>query len=72
MRAANVLIVAGAVALAAGLLWRAFPGIFSWFGNLPGDIRIEGERGGFYAPITSMLLVSIAVSLVVSVIARLR
>jgi hypothetical protein len=38
---------------------------FSWFGNLPGDIRIEKPGFKFYAPIVSMLLVSIALSLLI-------
>ncbi len=35
-----------------------------WFGRLPGDIRLEGEHGRLYFPITSMLIVSVALSLV--------
>jgi hypothetical protein len=27
-------------------------------GRLPGDIRIEGQRGGFYFPIVTCLLIS--------------
>ena len=37
----------------------------SWFGHLPGDIRIEKEGFRFYAPIASMLLLSIAVSFII-------
>ena len=40
-------------------------------GRLPGDIRIEGENGGFYFPVTSSILVSVALTIVVNVIARL-
>jgi hypothetical protein len=32
-------------------------------GRLPGDIRIEGRRGGFYFPIVTCLLVSAILSL---------
>ena len=28
-------------------------------GRLPGDIRIEGENGSFYFPVTSSILVSV-------------
>jgi hypothetical protein len=31
-------------------------------GRLPGDIRIEGRRGGFYFPIVTCLLVSAVLS----------
>ncbi|MBN1219465.1 MAG: DUF2905 domain-containing protein [Anaerolineae bacterium] len=43
----------------------------SWFGHLPGDIRVERENFHFYAPITSMVILSIVLSLVLSLIARL-
>ena len=33
-------------------------------GRLPGDIRIEGRRGGFYFPIVTCLLVSVVLSLI--------
>ena len=32
-------------------------------GRLPGDIRIEGRRGGFYFPIVTCLLVSAILSI---------
>ncbi len=41
------------------------------FGRLPGDIRIEGQNGGFYFPITSSILVSVILTIVVNVIIRL-
>ena len=37
-------------------------------GRLPGDIRIEGENGVFYFPITSSILVSVALTIVVNLI----
>ena len=40
-------------------------------GRLPGDIRIEGEKGSFYFPITSSILVSVVLTILVSVIVRL-
>jgi len=40
-------------------------------GRLPGDIRIEGENGGFYFPITSSILVSVILTIVLNVIIRL-
>ena len=39
-------------------------------GRLPGDIRIEGENGSFYFPITSSILVSVILSLLLNIIAR--
>jgi hypothetical protein len=40
-------------------------------GRLPGDIRIEGENGSFYFPITTSILVSVIFTIVLNVIARL-
>jgi len=39
-------------------------------GRLPGDIRIEGESGGFYFPLTSSILVSVVLSILLNVITR--
>lgn len=39
-------------------------------GRLPGDIRIEGENGSFYFPVTSSILVSVALTIVVHLIVR--
>jgi hypothetical protein len=39
-------------------------------GRLPGDIRIEGENGSFYFPLTSSILVSVILTIVLNLIAR--
>jgi hypothetical protein len=39
-------------------------------GRLPGDIRIEGENGSFYFPLTSSILVSIILSIMINLISR--
>jgi hypothetical protein len=33
-------------------------------GRLPGDVRIEGRRGGFYFPVVTCLLISAILSLI--------
>ena len=38
-------------------------GSFGWLGKLPGDIYIKRDSFSFYAPITTSLLVGVAVSL---------
>lgn len=63
-----IVIVAGAFIILIGLL--ILSGALSWFGRLPGDIRIEGERTRVYIPITSMLLVSIVLSLIAYLVRR--
>lgn len=68
-RSAGILLVVIGVAIAlVGLL--AWSGALGWFGRLPGDIRIEGERTRVYVPLVSMLLVSIVLTLVLSMFRR--
>lgn len=46
-------------------------GGFSWFGRLPGDIRVEGESTRVYVPLVSMLLVSVGLTLLLNLLLRL-
>jgi hypothetical protein len=39
-------------------------------GRLPGDIRIEGENGSFYFPITSSIVVSVILSILLNLISK--
>jgi hypothetical protein len=39
-------------------------------GRLPGDIRIEGENGSFYFPLTSSILVSVILTILFNLISR--
>jgi len=39
-------------------------------GRLPGDIRIEGENGSFYFPLTSSILVSVILTIILNLISR--
>jgi len=52
--------------LFVGLLF--FSRKLSWFGRLPGDIRYEGRRTRVYAPLVSMLLLSLVLSLVLTLL----
>ena len=68
-RTLGILIVAlGAAAVLAGLLVLA--GGLGWFGRLPGDVRIESGNVRVFAPITSMLLVSVVLGLVLWLVRR--
>lgn len=55
------------VALGAVLLWA--PRLFSWFGHLPGDIRIERDGVYIFIPITSALVLSAGLSLLWNLVA---
>jgi hypothetical protein len=54
--------------LVVGALVRFMPGLFSWFGNLPGDVRAEGQSSRVFFPLTSMIVVSVALTVIVNVI----
>ena len=69
MRTGNLVIVVGIVIVLIGVAIRF--GWLSWFGHLPGDLRIETENGWVFVPITSMLLVSIGGSVLLNVVLRL-
>ena len=71
MRTADILILVGGGILVVGVLLRYVPGAFSWFGNLPGDIRVEGENSTVFIPITSMILISVILSVILTLAARL-
>ena len=63
MQAGKVIVIIGVVIVAIGLVVWLAGDKFSWFGHLPGDIRVERKNMRFYAPITSMILLSILLSL---------
>lgn len=63
MQAGKVLVIIGVVIMVVGLIVWLAGDKFSWFGHLPGDIRVERKNMRFYAPITSMILLSILLSL---------
>lgn len=66
--AGPAIVVAGLVIVVIGLV--AWSGGLSWFGRLPGDVRIERESTRVYAPIVSMLVLSLVASLVLYVVRR--
>jgi len=63
-----VIIVGGFCLIAVGFL--IYLGGLNWFGKLPGDIHYEGERAQVYVPVVSMLLVSLALSVIFYLIRR--
>ena len=63
-----LVIVGGAFLVVAGVL--VYSGALNWFGRLPGDIRYEGEHTRVYVPIVSMLIISIALSLILYLVRR--
>ena len=64
----RILLVIGSVLVVVGGL--AVLGVRLPFGRLPGDIAIEGERGGFYFPIVTMIVISVVLTVVLNLFLR--
>jgi hypothetical protein len=58
----RVLIVTGLLLVLAGIAWPWLSHLP--FGRLPGDIAVDKPGFRFFAPFTTMLLLSIVISLV--------
>lgn len=72
MQTGKLLVILGLVLVALGaFLWLGGGSWLSWFGRLPGDIRVERPGFRFYAPLVSMLLVSLLLSALLWVVRRL-
>lgn len=65
----KLLIMLGLGAILIGLVIIALSKFIS-LGNLPGDIVIKGENGGFYFPIVSCIVVSVVLSIIMNLFNR--
>lgn len=63
--------IAGVGLVVVGFVVFFFGNKLGWIGHLPGDIRIEKENFRFYFPITTMILFSIALSVILRLIKSL-
>lgn len=68
MSVSKLLITAGIILLAAGLLWPWLSKL--GLGRLPGDIAIRREGFSFYFPITTSIIVSVVLSLILWLLRR--
>jgi len=67
---AKLFIFGGIAFLAIGLMLRYAPGLLAWFGRLPGDISIERDGVRVFIPITSMIILSLALTVIVNLFLR--
>ena len=68
----RTLLIAGLVLTAAGVLLYFSPRLPFRLGRLAGDIVHRGENSTFYLPITTSIVVSIAVSFLLWLISQFR
>jgi H+/Cl- antiporter ClcA len=59
----KTIIITGILIVVIGLIIWFAGDRMNWFGNLPGDVRMERKNFRMFAPFTSMLLLSILLSL---------
>jgi hypothetical protein len=64
----RILLIVGVLLVIVGGL--AVLGVRLPFGRLPGDIAIEGERGGLYIPIVTMIVISVVLTILVNLFLR--
>jgi hypothetical protein len=64
------MMVAGALLIIGGAVIMLLSRTNIPIGRLPGDIRIEGENGSFYFPITSSILASVVFSILLNLIGK--
>lgn len=69
---AKLLIAAGIVLVALGVLWQFGGKYLQFLGRLPGDISVEKENVRFYFPIVTCIVISIAGSLILYLVRMFR
>jgi membrane-anchored protein YejM (alkaline phosphatase superfamily) len=64
------ILIVGLIIVAAGILIYFFHDYFKWIGRLPGDIRIEKENFRLYFPLTTMIIFSLAITIIIQIFKR--
>ena len=67
---AKWIMVAGVALFMVGALLQFAPWALAWFGRLPGDIRIETERGVYFVPVTSRVIISVGLTIIINLLRR--
>ncbi len=67
----KIVILIGIILIVAGIVLWLYGDKLPFLGRLPGDIRVEKENVRFYFPITTMILLSVAISLILWIIRKI-
>ena len=59
-----ILILGGALVL-FGVAVQFAPGLFTWLGKLPGDLRYEKGNFKLFFPLATMILISVAATVLI-------
>jgi hypothetical protein len=60
---AKLLVAAGIVLIALGVVWQFGGKYLQFLGRMPGDIRVEKENFNFYFPVVTCIVISVVGSL---------
>lgn len=68
----RILVIIGVLIAALGglLLLAARLPFLSGLGNLPGDIRVEGQGFSCFVPVVSMILLSVILTVILNLVIR--
>lgn len=66
---AKMMMIMGGALFFVGLILY-LGGRVPWFGNMPGNIVVKGDNFTVYAPIGTMIVVSVLLTIILNVIAR--
>lgn len=61
------IILVGVALVIVGSIWYFFGDKLSFIGNLPGDIKYEGDNFRFNFPLMTMFLISVIINIVIRI-----
>jgi hypothetical protein len=64
----KIIIIAGVLIVCVGIVVYFFGNRLGFIGRLPGDIRIERGNSSFYFPVTTCILLSLAITGIIRLI----
>lgn len=65
------MMIAGFLLIAAGLILYISGGRLRWLGHLPGDIRIVRDHFTLFIPVTTMIILSLAITAIIHLIRKM-
>ena len=67
---AKIIIILGVILIVIGVIWLVFPSLFSWIGNLPGDIKHSSGNTKIYFPVVTMIVLSLVATILLNLFNR--
>jgi len=67
---AKLLIAIGLLFIIMGVLTGLFGNLLAWFGKLPGDFHYQNGHFSVYAPLGSMIVISIIINILLYIFSK--